>query len=66
MAWIGIHCLFVVKKFFRTGKSVIVTRRHFRAHFMLRQNDAVLDRKMTVLDWLKILSRIASSQRNMK
>ena len=31
--------------FFKTGESVTATLGAFRAHFMLRRNDAVPDRK---------------------
>ena len=41
----GTHCMSAVKMgSFKTGKFVIVIYRAFHAHFMLHQNDAVLDR----------------------
>ena len=40
----GAHREFTVETFFKTCESVITTKRAFRAHFMLRWNDAVLDR----------------------
>ena len=37
-------CYLLLKHFFNTSESVIVTQRAFRAHFILRRNDAVQDR----------------------
>ena len=42
MAWTGAHCAFAVETF-KTGESVIATQRAFCAHFILCQNDPVLD-----------------------
>ena len=44
IAWTSAHHLFAVKKFFKTDKYIIVSQSTFYAHFMLCQNDAVLDR----------------------
>ena len=51
MAWTGAHCAFAVEVF-KTGESVIAMNRAFHAHFMLHQNDAILDRK-SVLLWVE-------------
>ena len=45
-AWTGAYCVFAVEAIFKTGESVIATQGVFRAHFMLYQNDAILDRKV--------------------
>ena len=44
MVWTGAHRVFAVETFLKTGKSVIAEQRAFRAHFMLRRNDAVPER----------------------
>ena len=50
-----------------TGESVIATQRPFHVHFRLHWNNAVPDRKSILYSYeLKILSRIASFQANMK
>ena len=46
------QCTFDDKTFFKTGESVIATQRDFHAHFMLFQNDAVLNRK-SILLWVE-------------
>ena len=54
MAWTRVPDAFGVEANFKTGNSIIATERDSRAHFMLHQYDAVLDRKLILL--LKILS----------
>ena len=50
MAWTPCICCWNV--FFKTDKSVIATQRPFHAHFMLFQNNALLDRKFaTAMIW---------------
>ena len=63
-AWTSTHCLFAVEVL-KTEQSVSVTQRASYAHFIWRQNDAVLQRKLILL-WFKILSRTASLLRNIK
>ena len=43
MALTSILTAFAVETFFKTDESVIAMQGSFRAQFMLRQNDAVLD-----------------------
>ena len=47
--------------FFKTGGSVISARTAFHAHFMLCQNDAVLDFKKSMLQWVENLWTRGSS-----
>ena len=55
----GPHSAFAFETFWKTGEFIIVVERPFRAHFMLRRNDVVLNRKSTLL-WLEN-SRTTSS-----
>ena len=48
MIWTGVYHAFAVE----SSESVIATQRAFCAHFMLCQNDAVLDRK-SILLWVE-------------
>ena len=43
MAWTGAHYAFAVEMFFKTGESITATV--FLYSFLVRKNDAVLDRK---------------------
>ena len=52
MSYTGGYCIFAVEMFFKTSESVIVKQRAFYAHFMLCQNDHVLDRKLILL-WIE-------------
>ena len=43
IAWTGGHRAFAFEMIVKTDKSVIATDRDFRAHLILRWNDAALD-----------------------
>ena len=49
MAWTGLHYVFAVEMFFKTGESVIGTLRAFQDNLMLRLNDAASDGKLVLL-----------------
>ena len=59
MAWTCAHRVFAVETFFKTSESAIATQRAFFAHFALRLNDVVPDRK-SILLWVEIF-KIAGS-----
>ena len=52
MVSIGAHCAFAGETFYLTGESVIAIWRAFLAHFKLRRNGAVPDRK-SILSWVE-------------
>ena len=43
-SWNAASPMFAVETLFTTGESIIANQRVFSPHFMLRQNDAILDR----------------------
>ena len=49
IALITIHCTFAGEKTFKTGEFVCATQGAFHCHFMLCQNNAVLDTKFILL-----------------
>ena len=60
MALTGEHWAFVVETFIKTDESVIATPRTFCTYFMVRQNDAVPDRKSIQL-WDESIRTTSSS-----
>ena len=62
MAWTDAHRAFAVETYLNFGESVITTQRAIRAHFMLRRNDAVPDRK-SILLWVKNFRTTGSSSK---
>ena len=50
IVWTDVDIAFAVETFiFKTGESVIIIQTAFRAHIMLRQDDPVLKRVLSVL-----------------
>ena len=65
IAWTNVHHTFAAETFFKREEFLIATQLAFHAHLMLHLNDAIPNRKLTLI-WLKILPRAASVQYNMK
>ena len=49
MAWVSAHHVSSVETFLKTDEFVTAAQKTFCTHFMLRWNDAVLDRKLILL-----------------
>ena len=45
----------LLKRFLKTGESMIAIHRAFRAHFKLHRNDAVLDRNFKTVTCVAII-----------